>query len=75
MLEDVTLHMILPVFNFCFRLLLSDLRRTILGEFLYNTTLDIRILIFIVLSSFSSVLFFLVFLLVISIFHPPCVEV
>ena len=71
MLEDVTLHMLFPVFNFRVRLLMRYLRRTILGAFLSNIALEIRILIFLIMARFSSVLFLIVFLLVISIFQTP----
>ena len=75
MLEDVTLHMLLPVVYFCFRLLLHEVRRTVWGAFLSAIALEIRFLIFFNLARFSSVFFFLVFLFFIRIFHPPCVEV
>ena len=46
MLEDVTLHMILPVVYFRVRMFLLEVRRTVWGAFLSAVALEIRFLIF-----------------------------
>ena len=45
------------------------------GEFISDIALEIRLLIFFNLVRFSSVLFFLVFIFVVQIFHSNCAEV
>ena len=57
MFEDVTLHILFPVFHFRVRLLLRDIRRNIWGEFISVIALDIPILIILNLERFSSVFF------------------
>ena len=58
MLEDVMLHMLLPVFYFWVRLLLRDVRRNVWGAFLSAIALEIWLLILFNLERFSSILFF-----------------
>ena len=70
MLEDVTLHMLLPVLYFRVRLLLHEVERTIWGAFLSATALEIRLLILFNLERFSSVLFFSPFFLSSASFTP-----